>query len=649
MTSPSRTVSVRDIQEPAYQRKSGVYTHGVLSISSQYSIGFRSTSWFLAVLLLIFPPVLLTFAALSSPFRPVLDALEISPQQYQYIPGALLVLQAYVALLSLCAAHIAFPRFFDLSQFFLFEKIRYHRSHSSHIRLNRFRRLVDDGMMTIFVRGAQRRTIPILVGKHSTVDYVLDTLRKRGHIPRNSQESHSLYMPGRLRRLLGSLTMADLNAGSLSHFDIRVRVLGGASGSNNASSSTLPGTDGTSDANDEGRPQRNKTNPLMAEYLEAEGQDEYGNPIPAKPARRRVRHPQNHKVSDNPPGKGKRKGKEKAKASKESGAEGSTDDDDPDFNSSQSSDSESSSSDEVEILNDELADSLPSKTIPTRPGGSAPKRKLGRNGEQPPRKKPHRSNSASDPTSSSTPSTSATPSAPAPAAKKFRRRGKRNPAYLFFEEVDKNSSGSPGQPGDKHYKCHHGDHHILTVTEGMRFSVNGLTGYLKTHAPPMYRLYEILFQRSKEDPDVTGRSNLPTEEEIEIAAGKRTFDDVAEQSYLANLRRLQPNTIGEAFDRQRTKNTLPWDQERFERLLAEWIVSCDQPFDEVDKAEFRELLFCTHRSSDLHIPGRKAIRERIMAMEKGVKEKMKKMFSELKSRVSISLDAWTSSNGLRRA
>ncbi|KAJ7825139.1 hypothetical protein B0H14DRAFT_2596794 [Mycena olivaceomarginata] len=239
MPAPLRTISVRDIKEPAAHThilaapKSGRYTHGVLSISSRHAIGNHFARWFSAVLLLAFFPVLLTFVALSSPFRPVLDALEISPQQYQDIPGALALISGYVTLLALCAANMAFPAFFSLSQFLFCEDIRYHRSHWSHIRSDRFRRLVDNGTMTIFVRGAHRRTVPILfsfavVSKDSTIDYVLDTLRMRGHIPKNSHRSHSLYMPGRFRRLFGYLTMAELNLGSLSHPDIRVRVLGGS-------------------------------------------------------------------------------------------------------------------------------------------------------------------------------------------------------------------------------------------------------------------------------------------------------------------------------------------------------------------------------------------------------------------------------------
>jgi hypothetical protein len=67
-----------------------------------------------------------------------------------------------------------------------------------------------------------------------------------------------------------------------------------------------------------------------------------------------------------------------------------------------------------------------------------------------------------------------------------------------------------------------------------------------------------------------------------------------------------------------------WDQNKFEQLLADWIVVCDQPFDEVEKPEFRQLLEYTHLRPSLHIPHRSAVKKRIMKMGEdtinGVKE-----------------------------
>jgi len=68
-----------------------------------------------------------------------------------------------------------------------------------------------------------------------------------------------------------------------------------------------------------------------------------------------------------------------------------------------------------------------------------------------------------------------------------------------------------------------------------------------------------------------------------------------------------------------------WDQEEFEKLLARWIVACDQPFDEVDKLEFRSLLEYTHLRPSLHIPHRGAMRTRIMKMGEDTVDGIKKM------------------------
>ena len=71
-----------------------------------------------------------------------------------------------------------------------------------------------------------------------------------------------------------------------------------------------------------------------------------------------------------------------------------------------------------------------------------------------------------------------------------------------------------------------------------------------------------------------------------------------------------------------------WDQEKFERLLTEWIIACDQPFDEVDKPELRSLLtYVHHPSSTLKIPHRDGIKRRAMKMGADVVDGVKQMFA----------------------
>ncbi len=49
------------------------------------------------------------------------------------------------------------------------------------------------------------------------------------------------------------------------------------------------------------------------------------------------------------------------------------------------------------------------------------------------------------------------------------------------------------------------------------------------------------------------------------------------------------------------------------QLITEWIVACDQPFDEVEKPEFNCMLQYAHQD-ELKIPGRNAIKHRVMKM-----------------------------------
>ena len=55
----------------------------------------------------------------------------------------------------------------------------------------------------------------------------------------------------------------------------------------------------------------------------------------------------------------------------------------------------------------------------------------------------------------------------------LRQRGPTNPIYLFYEEVSTNANSARGNPGDKFYKCYHGQRKILTITKAMRSSLNG--------------------------------------------------------------------------------------------------------------------------------------------------------------------------------
>ncbi|KDR70575.1 hypothetical protein GALMADRAFT_144479 [Galerina marginata CBS 339.88] len=122
-----------------------------------------------------------------------------------------------------------------------------------------------------------------------------------------------------------------------------------------------------------------------------------------------------------------------------------------------------------------------------------------------------------------------------------------------------------------------------------------------------------------------------------MASAKKTFDDSLQAEYLKIIEE-QSSGIKKAFAKQELKAAEPWDQEKFERLLIEGIVACDQPFDEVEKTEFIATMSYGRSGKFTMAKGdgvRRASNEAWRRDDKG---------HALEGKVSISLDAWTSSN-----
>ena len=66
---------------------------------------------------------------------------------------------------------------------------------------------------------------------------------------------------------------------------------------------------------------------------------------------------------------------------------------------------------------------------------------------------------------------------------------------------------------------------------------------------------------------------------------------------------------------------------QIEQLIAEWVVTCDQPF-EVDRPKFRNMLtYAHHLAPNLKIPHWDAIKCRVMKMGEDSVKAMKKMFA----------------------
>lgn len=287
--------------------------------------------------------------------------------------------------------------------------------------------------------------------------------------------------------------------------------------------------------------------------------------------------------------------------------------------------------DEVHPSNAEIADILPSKTIPTTGRGAGKRKKNKVTVEEVEDVESAQNLRARSPVATGSSIIEVNDS-----HQKSQRLPTRNPIYYFYEKVEHDAKGSVGNVGDKHYKCFHGNQKVLTITKAMKSSLNGLIGNLKSSSPTMFRLYMILKSRHPE-------GNV-TQAEIDIASGKRPLTAEASSEFVGGLE-AQSESIRDAFTKQKEQAAGPWSHTKFQDLLTKWIVASDQPFDTVENPEFQELItYIHHPAPTIKIPGRHVIRRQAMKMGEDAIEATKKMFAELDGKISISLDAWTSSN-----
>ncbi|SJL02917.1 uncharacterized protein ARMOST_06258 [Armillaria ostoyae] len=451
-----------------------------------------------------------------------------------------------------------------------------------------------------------QESVAAVVSDETTVFDIITFLHHGGYIPSLSGLTEfALYLPGRFMSLQGYETMQELGISSLAHFQLRLRIPRGVSSSSDQCALNEDGTlkdaseiqffhDADSAAPLKAGPSnapaaealsrcghRQKRTSKLSASLTVKQQDEDGNIIqnPIQPQKQCSR-----------------KAKGKAKAVDD--GIGSNDEVNNAYSDSDSGseDKEEDDEEENDIPNEELANMLPSKTISlgVRPTDHQLRQSLKR------RPKKNQRVSVEVEASSSA-------AIPNPASQlehhNAARSKKKSAVHYFFEPVQFDTKGDkiPGEPGDKHYWCLHGSHKVITILATSQSNLTTLINHLKVHFPAMHQLYTILH----------GCAEPPTEEEIEIAAGKWKLDVKTTVEYLKKLEIASENIV-QAFQRQAAQAAGEWDQAKFECLLLEWIVACDQPFEEIGEDVMASLM---------------------------------QMFSELEAKVSISLDVWTSPNG----
>ncbi|KAJ6591396.1 hypothetical protein B0H10DRAFT_2233267 [Mycena sp. CBHHK59/15] len=407
---------------------------------------------------------------------------------------------------------------------------RYRRDHVSHMRLDRLRRACQhpsalgdvskpdspSNLIPVFIDIATAGTIALAVTPATTVQDIREAVCRRGFSPCHSQGP--IYLMGLWRPLRAGETMAALGIRGLRHFIMPPRLRGGATGSMSVRA------DGTV-VNEHGweqgalNPDGSSKSAEDIDFGEDPGTPPSGASGSTRPKRGKDRVFQaalkaQAEDSDEGQQRKKRKARPRARPSakgKEKEAETVSDADDSAYSRSESDD-DSDSDPDATITHEELAAGLPTKTVPA---GSSRRPK---DGESKRTRKKRKTQHPSDESLNPAPSNAATaPSNTADADEK--KSGKPpSPMWLFWEEITKPEPDAKGQSGDKFYRCRHGESKKpQKMTKAMKGSLTGLIGHLKTHAPDMYRFYEILNGKYKTTP--------LTEEETAIAEGRRVFAD----------------------------------------------------------------------------------------------------------------------------
>ncbi|KAJ6565702.1 hypothetical protein B0H10DRAFT_1965559 [Mycena sp. CBHHK59/15] len=423
----------------------------------------------------------------------------------------------------------------------------------------------------VFVDIAATTTIALTVTPTTTISDMRDALCHHGHA--HCRHQGPVYLMGLLCPLRPDETMSDLGVQGLRHFIMPPRMLGGAPAHTVQADGTV--------VNERGWEQDAKDIDFGPDPGAEQPSGSSGRPSRAPSARFKAAVAAAQESDSDHPNRKKRKRKTRTWKGKSKATQSELED--SAFSSGSGEETEDSEAD-AKITNE----GLPTTTFPEgsrRSNASgAPKRKK-------------RKVAAAASTSTIVSETAQKESSTTKGSKK------RNPLWLFFTDVTETNHGEKGESTDDFYRCNHGESRkVLRMTKLMRGSLNGkavvsgflilglsttgLDQHLKSHAPDMCRFYEMLNSRD--------RSIRPSDEEIEIARGEKKF--ATRDEFLEYLGRGESaaehrqQSLREAFARSGEKAAGPWDQAKFEELLVEWLVACDQPFQEVERPELRRLL-----------------------------------------------------------
>ena len=94
----------------------------------------------------------------------------------------------------------------------------------------------------------------------------------------------------------------------------------------------------------------------------------------------------------------------------------------------------------------------------------------------------------------------------------------------------------------------------------------------------------------------------------------------------------------------RPGDPVPFSPEGFTRRLVKWVVRNNHPFSVVDEADFREMLAMANY--DIAVPSATTIKREIVKCYHEEAARIRERLASVDSKISLTLDCWTSPNGL---
>ncbi|KAJ7790359.1 hypothetical protein B0H14DRAFT_3142933 [Mycena olivaceomarginata] len=393
MAGPAYLVQVPDLEKRIHRYRSG--TRGCLTPSSDAALSFNLFRWLALNVSLFCLPLTLLFALHIS--RVVRTNVILSTFTRTSVVS-LLVVSGLILLFIANAAFPAFMRYQVIIRSSIARHPRKRRTHWSFITPRRWRQYFapEDRFFSIFIRGILTTTIVLSVFKSTTfaqIQFNLGHHRDRAVSGAINHHCHYFETVESFPRILyPHQTIQQAGIEPDSHIYVRFPLLGGAKSSSTAMDIDSENPDDVQGPNQgsSSRQRRQTTNSKKyTEAIDAEKLDENGLPTTrtSAPQRKRRRAPKKAKNST----------QDTLDESDE--AYSGTDD-------SESSGVDSDSEHEIEISNEELADSLPSKTIPA----TSKRRKASGSKEKAPGKKRARRLPAEEHSSSPLPTANSAPS-----------------------------------------------------------------------------------------------------------------------------------------------------------------------------------------------------------------------------------------------